>query len=240
MNMRNIKKINLDNLVQILLYTAISLIIINLLASGNMQNYIHKRLNPYLWATAVLLLLMVPFIAKNLFKPKRNFYIGRYILLFIPIIAFFIFSPLMPIDNNSLTIEYGQSYELSEIEDNYKYSETVEFISPENYLEWYYDVLYNMAQHNGNRVKFLAQVKRLDSLSENEFLPIRSLMWCCTADISQIGFICRYENALDLENNIWIYVTAEIRFELYNEKIIPVLYAENIENTQQPDEIYIY
>ena len=68
-----------------------------------------------------------------------------------------------------------------------------------------------------------------DVFAENEFALARLVMTCCTADLTPVGMICKYEGASQLKTDNWYNVEGtliagsyEINGTTYNEPQLAV------------------
>jgi uncharacterized membrane protein YcgQ (UPF0703/DUF1980 family) len=67
-------------------------------------------------------------------------------------------------------------------------------------------------------------------------------MTCCAEDIRFFGFLCKFDKARSLKKGEWIDVTALIQFEespVYEGEGV-VLYAQNVEKAQRPQDELVY
>lgn len=106
--------------------------------------------------------------------------------------------------------------------------------------DWYTDMKQNPNKYEGKTVKVKGQVYRTPDLAENEFIPIRMDMICCAADLIPLGFLCRYDNAKELKDDDWVWVTAVIHIEEYKGGKIPILYAANVTDAEKPANEYVF
>jgi uncharacterized membrane protein YcgQ (UPF0703/DUF1980 family) len=91
-------------------------------------------------------------------------------------------------------------------------------------------------------------VYKTQRFPKGEFVPGRFAMTCCADDVAFLGFLCKVGKGAgpvvydDLKNRMWITVTASIRVEYYKEYggKGPVLYANQIELAQEPEEKLVY
>lgn len=112
-------------------------------------------------------------------------------------------------------------------------------ILPENYGIWYIDCMNRTDHYVGKTVEFTAMVLKSPNFPKNYFVPGRMAMTCCAADMSFLGFICKYRNARNLETKQWVKVRARIECEFWQdyEGEGPVLYADTVETAQPIEEV---
>ncbi len=99
---------------------------------------------------------------------------------------------------------------------------------------FYVDVQDNTEKYIGKNVRIHGQVYKAPGMDADLFLPGRTAMTCCAADMQVIGYLCRSKQARRLKARSWVTVTGEIRFEYvdeYGEKG-PVIYATKIEDAE--------
>ena len=110
-------------------------------------------------------------------------------------------------------------------------------ISDMDYGLWYLDAEENRDRYEGKTVKFLGNVLKDKQFARGYFVPGRNAMTCCEADIRFIGFLCKSKFTDKLQDNQWVEVTAEIKYERrkeYRGQILPVLHAKHIAVVAEP------
>lgn len=112
-------------------------------------------------------------------------------------------------------------------------------ISPENYGIWYIDCMDKPERYVGRVVEFTAMVMKSPEFPKNYFVPGRMAMTCCEADMSFLGFPCKYGDAASLKTKDWVRVQAEVRVEYQKEYRGegPVLYAKKVERDKEIKDI---
>ena len=113
-------------------------------------------------------------------------------------------------------------------------------VADEDFLLWYMDVYDHIDQYLDIKIKFRAQVFRLDEFADNEFVPARMSMWCCAADVQPIGFLCRWDDAPTLADDEWIWITATVGMGEYNGESMPILTPVEITQAEEPEVAYVY
>lgn len=119
--------------------------------------------------------------------------------------------------------------EFDDIEDPLPFdldAEVIE-IKDEDYGIWYRDVNEDMKKYSGKTVRFKAQVAHTRKLEKGCFVPGRFVMTCCVDDIEFMGYVCQYEQAEELQQRSWVWVTAKIslRYHKLYKEMGPVLTA---------------
>jgi putative membrane protein len=72
------------------------------------------------------------------------------------------------------------------------------------------------------------------------FMVARFTISCCVADASAIGVIVESTDAAKLAPDSWIHVTGKFKVEDLDGQKTPVLIADKIDATKQPDQPYLY
>lgn len=111
-----------------------------------------------------------------------------------------------------------------------------------DYGIWYVDMMDNLEDYVGKKVKFKGQVLKSRDLNAGFFVPGRMAMTCCADDTQFIGYVCKNPNAKRLRMGSWVEVTATVKqeyMEVYGDEG-PVLYAETITPTEKPEQELVY
>lgn len=132
----------------------------------------------------------------------------------------------------------------SNIEEELPYDVTAEEIvlEDDDFGLWYLDVSEHPEKYEGKTIIFKGQVYRNRTFPADTFVPARAAMTCCADDIAKIGFICHYKEASGLETNEWVMVSAKVKpeFSKKNQSLYPVLWAEEIQRADAPEEEVVY
>ena len=132
------------------------------------------------------------------------------------------------------------SSEIDDIEDPLPFDVDAEIIKVEDkdFALLYRDIMENMKQYNGKKVKFKGICAVNPKFPENTFVCGRHIMTCCADDITYCGMLVKWEGSNTLKNADWVWLTAsiEIRFnKLYGRKG-PVLTAIEVAKTNAPED----
>ena len=121
----------------------------------------------------------------------------------------------------------------------YDINQPVIAIKPEDYGIWYIDCMDQPERYAGKTVEFTAMVLRHPNFPKEQFVPGRMAMTCCEADMSFLGFPCKYGDAASLKTKDWVRVQAEVRVEYQKEYRGegPVLYAKKVERDKEIKDI---
>jgi putative membrane protein len=113
-------------------------------------------------------------------------------------------------------------------------------LNDDNFASAIQEIYENMNQYEGKRIELTGFVYKNNMIQDNEFVPARMLMWCCSADLQTIGLLCRYDNAPALKQTAWVKVSGLIKVVDYRGQKTPVIYADQVVNTDKPQDEYVY
>lgn len=111
-----------------------------------------------------------------------------------------------------------------------------------DYGIWYVDMMDNLEDYVGKKVKFKGQVLKSRDLNAGFFVPGRMAMTCCADDTQFIGYVCKSVNSKRLRMGSWVEVTAMVKkeyMEVYGDEG-PVLQAIEIQPTEKPEQELVY
>ena len=124
----------------------------------------------------------------------------------------------------------------------YDINQPVIAIKPQDYGIWYIDCMDQPERYAGKTVEFTAMVLRHPNFPKDQFVPGRMAMTCCEADMSFLGFPCKYGDAASLKTKDWVRGQAEVRVEYQKEYRGegPVLYAKKVERDKEIKDIVTF
>ncbi len=104
-------------------------------------------------------------------------------------------------------------------------------IAPEQYGVWYIDCMDQPERYRGKVVEFTGMVLKSPKFPKGQFVPGRMAMTCCEADMTFLGFLCKWPKAEALKTKQWVRVRARIGVEYQKDYHGegPVLIAESVE-----------
>ena len=104
-------------------------------------------------------------------------------------------------------------------------------IKPEDYGIWYIDCMDQPERYQGKTVEFTAMVLKSPKFPKGQFVPGRMAMTCCEADMTFLGFMCKWKDAEKYRTKQWVKVRAKVGIEYQKDYHGegPVLYGENVE-----------
>lgn len=259
------QKINLEIFLEAILCILLSALLFYALISGKAANYVHPRINGYLWFAAVGLLCIAIILLPAAFTPKHNAKPQKYLLYFVPIL-FAVLIPAGTIQSKAISFGNTPAAKTITISDETssqgkgistssksvsgkasaaaflpkKNSSGVITVQDEQFAAWYQDISENMNKYDGETLKFKGQVLRMKEFSKNEIVPVRYAMVCCTADLQPCGVLCKGKEVFQLKENEWIWVTGKIKIEKFQKQTMPVCYVTKIEKAEKAKDDYIY
>ena len=262
-------KINSEKLLEAVICFLLSVLLFYALISGKAADYVHPRINGYLWLAAVALLIISIMLLPAAFTPKHNAKPSKYLLYFIPIL-FVILIPAGTVQskaisfgnapaagaagnsagtssqNKTTAISKSTSSENIETQESStpslpeEDSSGVITVQDEQFAKWYQDINQNMNKYEGKTLKFKGQVFRMKGFAKDEIVPARYAMVCCTADLQPCGVLCRGNEVSQYKENEWIWVTGKIKIEKYEGQTMPICYVTKIEQAEKAKDDYIY
>jgi uncharacterized repeat protein (TIGR03943 family) len=108
-------------------------------------------------------------------------------------------------------------------------------ITSDNYTNILKEVHENMDKYIGQKISFTGYVYRVSDLEDNQFIIARDMVINSKGQTVVVGFLCKYDNASDFEDNTWIKITGEIQKGFYYGDI-PIIEIQEIEKAQMPDD----
>ena len=112
-------------------------------------------------------------------------------------------------------------------------------IADETYYDWIMEISMNYQKYIGYTVRMEGFVYRgEDMLSQADFALVRLSMWCCSADLTPLGFLIQSEKEAAFTNDAWVTVTGTL--SVNEDETAIVLYAKDIQPAQEPAETFVY
>jgi len=107
-------------------------------------------------------------------------------------------------------------------------------IKPEDYGVWYIDCMDQPERYKDKVVEFTAMVLKSPKFPKDQFVPGRMAMTCCEADMTFLGFICKWPDAESYKTKQWVKVRARIGIEYQKDYHGqgPVLYGEAVKGAE--------
>jgi putative membrane protein len=240
-----------------------SALMLYLARSGKYLSYVTPRMEPYLYFTAVVMLLWAGVNAFRLFRPQNRLRFAHCLVPAIPILLLLL--PHSPLSAADLSYNYAggnafvggaaqvqtasgdmgaQTPAVSQDPDLVPgvSADVPALIEVENdaFYAWLNELYVNLDTYVGCRISVTGFVfKDPAVLGADEFVPARLGMTCCVADLIPYGFVCKYDKAGELESDTWVRVEGIVRkgeYEGLAEPQIEVISVEPAESVEG----YIY
>lgn len=114
-------------------------------------------------------------------------------------------------------------------------------IRDEDFALWISELFINMEKYEGYQISVKGFVFRdPETMSNNEFVPARLMMSCCTADLAPFGLICKYDKVAELKEDAWITVEGIIHIGKYLDQDEPQITVTKISPAEKPEQEYVY
>ncbi len=115
--------------------------------------------------------------------------------------------------------------------------------SERNVLDWVraFNGAGNVDEFNGQQADLVGFVYRDIRFKDgNQFMVARFTISCCVADASAIGVIVQSPDGAKLAQDSWIHVKGKFQSQDFGGQRAPILVAESMEPTDQPEHPYLY
>lgn len=116
-------------------------------------------------------------------------------------------------------------------------------ISDMDYAIWYTDIMDKPKNYAGKKIEFLALVYNPPGkMSKGVFIPGRFAMTCCADDVTFLGIKAKYDKASEITHKSFVRVLGTVKVEFAKEyhQRGPVLYIEEVEQADKPEDELIY
>jgi uncharacterized repeat protein (TIGR03943 family) len=113
---------------------------------------------------------------------------------------------------------------------------------PRNILDWLraFSSADDLAQFNGQKADVVGFVYRDPRTTANQFWVSRFTVSCCVADATAIGLLVQTNAAAKLKADSWVRVTGKFQLGEFAGEKMPMLVADKLELTQEPNQPYLY
>ncbi|MCC7451876.1 MAG: TIGR03943 family protein [Anaerolineae bacterium] len=112
-----------------------------------------------------------------------------------------------------------------------------------NVLDWVRDFngSGNVDEFNGQQADLVGFVYRdIRFKDANQFMVARFTVSCCVADASAIGVIVQSPQSASLSQDSWVRVKGTFQSQDFGGQRTPILVAESVQPTDQPEHPYLY
>ena len=112
-------------------------------------------------------------------------------------------------------------------------------IEDRDYAFFYRDLMEDMQKYAGKTVRFKGLVATDKRLKPGTIVVGRHIMTCCEADMTFLGFMCRWPGAENFRTKDWVTVRAKIGIEYQKDYHGegPVLYGEQVKTAKEIKEV---
>ncbi|MDD2376719.1 MAG: TIGR03943 family protein [Clostridia bacterium] len=242
-----------------LMILSYAIIMLFVVFSGLISQFVHPRMIPYIITCGIILLV---FFVTDTFNKKvvSNRFVKSDIIYILPIILIFFVnngdlsaiviankginvgkSSTENIESNDIKKATEITNELDKVElkdERIKIKKIV--IDDSNYVQTIIDISENLDSYIGSEISFDGFVYRDDSITNNNFVAGRLTINCCTADAQLFGYLCKYTGYAQLKDEEWVNITAKIETIIFEGKKIPYLNVGQVKIIDAPKDEYVY
>lgn len=241
-------RINLQTLLEIAAYGSFMGILLYLIITGDYKKYVTPRTIPYFYFTILVLSIWTVHSLARLIRGTYQQRIYHPLVLFVPVILFFLPHQLIGQSNFAIgpdkgvtTVEAAQRVEAEESsqentsEDGFVIPGLDEeskliYVTDEDFGFWYTRLSTEGMKYQDYTIKIRGSVlKNSDFMKEDEFMISRLLMTCCVADVAPGGIICQYEQADEIQQGEWLGVTGTLQMEDQGSYVIARILVDTAE-----------
>lgn len=246
-------KINTQALLESVCFAAFSFLSLYLVISGKYLSYVTPKMAPYLCFTSAVMLVWAISSLVKVPRPVHRTHAMYCLVLILPIIVFFL--PHSQLETSGLSSGFNNGVpqaQSSAGDAQNEESPTKKFglalsgdgnirVSDKDFYPWLSEITENISKYEGKTVTIKGFVfKDSTQMAQDEFVPARLLMYCCSADLMPCGLLCRYDKASSLAEDTWVTVTGTLSSEEINGKTQPVITATSVSPAEKPEEEYVY
>lgn len=115
--------------------------------------------------------------------------------------------------------------------------------SDRNVLDWAraFNASSDIYQFVGEEADVVGFVYRDSRFADDQFMALRFTLTCCVADAQAVGLVVQVpEGTPRFAADTWVNVKGTFQIEEFDGNTIPILFAEDIEIVDQPDQPYLY
>lgn len=153
----------------------------------------------------------------------------KFVIIFIVLIALLVLS---------LSV-YNFSYKSKFIINDTLPENSVAKIESNQYTSVLKEVYEDINTYVGQSINFTGYIYKLYDLKDSEFILARDMLINSDSQSVVVGFLCSYDKAKDFKEGTWVNVTGTIIKGYYHNEI-PVIDITKMEETQKPDDAYVY
>lgn len=111
-----------------------------------------------------------------------------------------------------------------------------------NVLDWIklFNYEEDVTQFIGQKASVIGFVYFNEDLSENQFFVSRFVVSCCAADGFAIAMAAEWDDAATLQQDSWVLVKGTIEAITINDRRVPMIVAESVQEVPVPNQPYLY
>lgn len=233
---------------------SIALFLLTRLINGNIDLYINKRFN-YLTILAVVCLLTMSILSiRSAFKhfPADNHHDqpglhshtqnwSELVILSLPLF-FGLLVQVAPLSADMLDVrDVSLSSPAVFVEKNFILTLQSD-ADARDILDWLRAFEQKDAPETleGSKANVIGFTYHDDQLGDDQVWISRYVMVCCAADAFPVGMVVDWQDAGELENNVWVQVQGSIKNITIDDVKIPALQAEQVDLIPTPEQPYIF
>ena len=240
--MKTAKKrgINTNAVSKIILLLGFAVFFLNCVITDSVILYVHPRIVPVMIFGAIAMIVIAAFLLPDVFR-KSEKKTGSLLFFAFPLVIA-VTLPAKPLDSSVGSVGSLQILSPGTLGGGKADMQSKLLImDSDNFYDCINEVYNRLEQYEGTAVEVIGFVLRdSESFADNEFVPARLMMVCCTADMQPIGLLCRYDGASALPSGSWVKVRGTIEKTKFEGGIIPCIFAESVTVVMEPDRPYIY
>lgn len=213
-----------------------------LMATGELNAYIHPKLHILSFLAMVILFILAIATAKNNINkgyfPRLK---GTYVVFIIPLLLFFIggdtdASRQIAVENGikisalptpqqlegeeeslALKLEAPDTESPLEINLEEEVDDATLYLTNVNFTALMDDMHANLSDYKGRKISYLGLVYKQKDFEDTEIVVGRLLMYCCAADAQVMGLLGHSNQALDYEDGDWVTIDGYIDEKAYKD-----------------------
>ncbi|WOC33506.1 MULTISPECIES: TIGR03943 family putative permease subunit [Caproicibacterium] len=218
-------------------------------ASGKYLSYVAPRIRPFLFLGAAILIGFGIFRLPTIrFRQHRN-HSAHCLLLIIPVLLLLLphestqtvaagltATPKIETRQSSSEKQQDTDTTLSGLDTSHKHIT----VSNQDFYPWMEEINEHLNKYIGYSITMTGFVlKNSVNIHAGEFVPARLAMTCCTADLTPMGLLCKYDKAASLKENAWVTVEGTLLKGTFQGSPDPQIQVSKV-TSAQPVSDYIY
>jgi putative membrane protein len=248
------KAFNPQVFLEVVCYAAFAALTLYLLRTDKYLTYVTPRMKPYLYFSALVMVLWAAAGAFRMFRPQNNTRSAHCFALAIPILLFLL--PHSQLSASDLSYNYGGDsfsgasgvpgvqadgpgaipYDLPGLDEE---AQKIT-VANEDFYPWLSEIYEKLDYYQGFEISITGFVLNDPYMfAPDEFVPARLGMSCCVADLVPYGPICKYTGASELQPDSWVTVEGVVEPWDFDGWVEPVIIVTNIAPADEV-EGYIY